>query len=88
MTRKKPVFNEELVSELAIPRDRASTFEPQMIPKGKTRFEGLDSKILAVYARGMSTRDIQEQLKEMYDVDVSPTLISQVTEEVLEEVKA
>jgi putative transposase len=75
-------------TEIAIPRDRLSTFEPQLIPKGKTRFEGLDSKILALYARGMSTRDIQGQLQEMYDVEVSPTLISQVTDAVLEEVKA
>ena len=75
-------------SEIAIPRDRSSTFEPQIIPKGKTRFEGLDGKILALYSRGMTTRDIQGQLQEMYDVEVSPTLISQVTDAVLEEVKS
>lgn len=75
-------------TEIAIPRDRSSTFEPQIIPKGKTRFEGLDGKILALYSRGMTTRDIQSQLQEMYDVEVSPTLISQVTDAVLEEVKS
>lgn len=75
-------------TEISIPRDRSSTFEPQIIPKGKTRFEGLDGKILALYSRGMTTRDIQGQLQEMYDVEVSPTLISQVTDAVLEEVKS
>jgi putative transposase len=74
-------------TEIAIPRDRGSTFEPHIIPKGKTRFEGLDSKILAFYSRGMTTRDIQGQLQEMYGVDVSPTLISQVTDAVIEEVR-
>lgn len=75
-------------TEIAIPLDRSSAFEPQIISKGKTRFEGLDSKILALYSRSMTTRDIQDQLQEMYDVEVSPTLISQVTDAVLEEVKS
>ncbi|BAU42024.1 Transposase, Mutator family [Leptolyngbya sp. O-77] len=64
---------------LSIPRDRNSTFEPILVPKGERRLSGLDDKIMAMYARGLSTRDIQAQLEELYGVEVSPTLISQVT---------
>jgi putative transposase len=74
--------------KLNIPRDRNGNFEPKLIPKNQTRFEGFDDKILSLYARGMTTRDIQSQLEELYGVDVSPTLISNVTNEVIEEVKA
>ena len=74
--------------EIAVPRDRAGSFEPQLVPKGTTRFAGFDDKILSLYARGMTTREIQGHLEEMYQVEVSPTLISNVTEAVLEEVKA
>jgi putative transposase len=74
--------------EIAVPRDRAGSFEPQLVPKGTTRFAGFDDKILSLYARGMTTREIQGHLEEMYQVEVSPTLISNVTEAVMEEVKA
>ena len=74
--------------ELAVPRDRNSTFEPQIVPKHQTRFDGFDDKILSMYARGMTTRDIQGHLQEIYGVEVSPGLISNVTDAVLEEVKA
>jgi putative transposase len=74
-------------TEIAIPRDRRGTFEPQLIQKGQTRFEGFDDKILSMYARGLSTRDIQAQLEELYGVEVSATLISNVTDAVLDEVK-
>ena len=74
--------------ELAVPRDRNSTFEPQIVPKHQTRFDGFDDKILSMYARGMTTRDIQGHLQEIYGVEVSPGLISNVTEAVVEEVKA
>lgn len=74
-------------AEIEIPRDRAGTFEPQLIQKGQTRFDGFDDKILSMYARGLSTRDIQAQLQELYGVEVSPTLISNVTDAVLDEVK-
>ncbi len=74
--------------EIAVPRDRAGSFEPQLVPKGRTRFAGFDDKILSLYARGMTTREIQGHLEEMYQVEVSPTLISNVTEAVIEEVKA
>ncbi len=69
------------------PRDRNGSFEPQILGKHQTRFEGFDDKILSMYARGMSTREIQGHLKEMYGVEVSPALISDVTEAVLQEVK-
>lgn len=74
-------------AEIEIPRDRSGTFEPQLIQKGQTRFDGFDDKILSMYARGLSTRDIQAQLQELYGVEVSPTLISNVTDAVLDEVK-
>jgi putative transposase len=73
--------------ELEIPRDRTSTFEPQILPKHQTRFTGFDDKIISMYARGMTTRDIEGHLKEIYGVEVSPALVSQVTEAVNEEVK-
>jgi putative transposase len=69
-----------------IPRDRHGTFEPQLIGKHERRFTGFDDKIIAMYARGMSVREIQAFLREMYTVEVSPDLISQITNEVLDEV--
>ena len=70
-----------------VPRDRNGTFEPQIVKKHQTRFDGFDEKILSMYARGMSTRDIQGHLEEIYGVEVSPALISNVTDAVVEEVK-
>jgi putative transposase len=87
-TSSKIVKGEFGQAEIIIPRDRAGTFEPQLIQKGQTRFDGFDEKILAMYARGLTTRDIQAQLQELYGVEVSATLISNVTDAVLEEVKA
>jgi len=72
--------------DIEVPRDRDSSFEPQLIKKQQTRFTGMDDKILFLYAQGMSTRDICTTFKEMYDVDVSPTLISRVTNAVMERV--
>jgi putative transposase len=69
------------------PRDRNSSFEPQILKKHQTRFDGFDKKILSMYARGMTTREIQGHLQEMYGVEVSPTLISDVTDAVMDEVK-
>lgn len=71
-----------------VPRDRDASFEPQIVPKGQTRFDGFDDKILSLYARGMTTREIQGHLEEIYQVEVSPALISSVTNAVIEEVKA
>ena len=64
---------------LATPRDRAGTFEPQLIAKHQRRLAGFDEKILALYAKGMTTRDIQDIVRELYDVDVSATLVSEIT---------
>lgn len=72
---------------LETPRDRNGTFEPKMISKGQTRFSGFDDKIISLYSRGLSTREIQGHLEEIYNVEVSPALISTVTEAVMEEVK-
>ena len=71
-----------------VPRDRKATFEPKIVPKGQTRFEGFDDLILSLYARGMTTREIKQHLEEIYQVEVSPTLISQVTDAVVDEVRA
>ena len=73
---------------IEIPRDRNGSFEPQIIPKHQTRWNGFDDKILSLYARGMTVREIQGHLEEMYGTEVSPTLISSVTDAVIEEVKA
>jgi putative transposase len=73
---------------LEVPRDRNGTFAPQIIPKHQTHFTGFDANILSLYARGLSTREIQQHLEEIYHVEVSPTLISNVTDAVLDEVKA
>jgi len=85
---KKTLLGESGPLEIEVPRDREGSFEPQMIRKGQRRFDGFDQKILAMYARGMTVRDIQAFLKEQYGADVSPDLISDVTDAVLEEVKA
>ena len=73
--------------EIAVPRDRAGSFEPQMIAKGQTRFDGFDDKIMSLYARGMTVREIQGHLAELYGTEVSPDLISRVTDAVLDEVR-
>lgn len=72
---------------IEVPRDRESSFEPQLIKKGERRFSGFDDKIIAMYARGMTVREIQGYLEEMYGVLVSPDLISQVTDAVMQEVR-
>jgi len=72
---------------LAIPRDRQGSFEPQLIGKHQTRWTGFDDKIISLYARGLSVREIQGHLEEMYSTEVSPSLISSVTDAVSDEVK-
>jgi putative transposase len=71
-----------------VPRDRNGSFEPQLIPKHQTRWAGFDDKIISLYARGMTVREIQSHLEEMYGTEVSPSLISSVTDAVADEVKA
>lgn len=72
---------------IEVPRDRNGTFEPKIVPPHERRFAGFDDKILSMYARGMTTREIQGHLREIYGVEVSPSLISEVTDAVMEEVK-
>ena len=74
--------------EIEVPRDRNGPFEPQLVKKRQRRLEGVDDKVLALYARGLSPRDIQGQLEELYGAKVSPTLISNVTNAVMEDVRA
>lgn len=85
---KKNVKTEDGNIDIGVPRDRNASFEPQLIKKGQTRFEGFDQKILSMYARGMTMREIQGHLIEMYGVEVSPEFISTVTDSVLEEITA
>ena len=73
---------------IEVPRDRSGTFEPQLVKKRQRRLAGFDDKVIALYARGLSTRQIQGQLEELYGVEVSPTLISNVTNTVMEDVRA
>jgi putative transposase len=87
VTRKK-LKGEFGEVELETPRDRKGEFEPQIIRKNQTRWTGFDDKILSMYARGMSTREIQGHLEEMYQVEVSPSLISEVTDAVMEDARA
>jgi len=73
--------------DIEVPRDRNSEFEPTIIGKHQTHFDGFDDKIISMYARGMSTRDIQGHLKEIYQIEVSPDFISTVTDSVMDAVK-
>ncbi len=72
--------------EIDVPRDRQSSFEPQLIAKYPRRFPGFDDKIISMYARGISTREITGHLDDLYGIGVSPDLISTVTDAVLDEV--
>ena len=72
---------------IEVPRDREGSFEPQIVPKHQTRWTGFDDKVLSLYARGMTVREIQAHLQEMYGAEVSPSLISNVTDAVVDEVK-
>lgn len=83
----KTVLTDDGALPIEVPRDRAGTFEPQIIAKGERRFTGFDDKIIAMYARGMSVREIQGYLEEIYGVQVSPDFISTVTDAVVEEVR-
>ena len=74
--------------QIEVPRDRQSQFEPQIIKKGQRRFDGFDERVISLYARGLSVREIQGHLEEIYGTEVSPDLISTVTGEVLDEVRA
>jgi len=83
----KTVETESGPVTIRVPRDRAGTFVPQVVPKHQRRLEGFDEHVLALYARGMSVREIQDHLRHLYGTDVSPELISRVTDSVLEQVR-
>lgn len=87
-TTPKTVQTETSALRLAVPRDRAGTFEPQLVPKHSRRLPGFDEKVISLYARGLTVREMQAHLTELYGVSVSPDLISTVTDAVLEEVTA
>ena len=87
-TSAKTVLTPEGPMELSIPRDRHGRFDPALIGKYRRRFPGFDDKIIALYARGMSTRDIQAHVRELYGIEVSPDLVSAVTDSVIDEVAA
>jgi putative transposase len=83
---RKTVATDTAKLEIEVPRDRRSTFEPQLIAKYQRRFPGFDEKIVSMYARGMTTREIQGHLRELYGVEMSPDLVSTITDAVMEEV--
>jgi putative transposase len=85
---KKTIKGKRGQIEIEVPRDRESSFEPQLIKKGQTRFDGFDDKVISMYARGMTCREIKAHLEEIYGVEVSPDLISTVTDAVIDEVRA
>src|SRR5262245_13610919 len=87
-TSEKTVLTDDGAVTIAVPRDREGTFEPQLIPKHERRFTGFDDKILALYARGLTVREIQAFLSEMYAVEISPDFISTVTDSVMAEIAA
>ncbi|KAB2900492.1 MAG: IS256 family transposase [Dokdonella sp.] len=84
----KTVLTDDGPLRIDVPRDRAGSFEPQLIPKHERRFAGFDDRIVSMYARGMTVREIQDHLAQMYSVEVSPEFISKVTDEVMAEVTA
>jgi putative transposase len=83
----KTGIGDDGVIAIAVPRDRQGSLEPQIVAKGQTRLDGFDDRIISLYARGLSVREIQAHLPELYGVEVSPDLISRVTDAVLEEVR-
>ena len=87
-TTPKTVLTDDGALPLAIPRDRAGTFEPVLVPKNARRLPKFDAHVLSLYARGLTTMEIREHLEEFYQVDVDPQFISAVTNEVMEEVTA
>ena len=87
-TGKKTLVTEQGEMTIEVPRDRNGTFEPKLVKKHQTRFTGFDDKILSMYARGMSARDIQAHLSEIYGTQLAPSLISEVTDSVVDEISS
>lgn len=86
-TSSKALLTDDGEIEIEVPRDRAGTFEPVIVAKGQTRFDGFDEKIISLYGRGMTVREIQGHLAELYGTEVSPDLISKVTDAILDKVR-
>ena len=86
-TSSKALLTDDGEIEIEVPRDRAGTFEPVIVAKGQTRFDGFDEKIISLYGRGLTVREIQGHLAELYGTEVSPDLISKVTDAILDEVR-
>lgn len=86
-TSSKTLLTDDGEIAIEVPRDRAGTFEPAIVAKGQTRFDGFDEKIISLYGRGMTVREIQGHLAELYGTEVSPDLISKVTDAILDEVR-
>ncbi|KIE05455.1 hypothetical protein NF27_DQ00020 [Candidatus Jidaibacter acanthamoeba] len=84
----KKLITEQGEIEIEVARDRESSFDPQIVSKRQSRINGIDDKIIALYARGLSTKDIQGQLQELYGIEISPSLISNITSSVMENVRA
>ncbi len=84
---RKTVKTEKGPITIDVPRDRDGSFEPQLVQKGQRRSGILDQQVIALYSKGMTTREITATIKEMYDVDISPTLVSHITESVIEDVR-
>lgn len=87
-TSAKTVIADAGPLEIEVPRDRAGTFEPQLVKKRQRRLSGFDEKVISLYARGLTTREIQEHLRELYGTEVSPTLISAVTDAVIDDLRS
>src|ERR1700730_6046292 len=86
-SRRKKLKGTQGEIEIAIPRDRQTSFEPQLVQKHQTRLEGFEDNIPTSYARGKSSKEIQAQVQDLYGVEVSPTFISNITEAVMDEVR-
>jgi putative transposase len=86
-TSPKTLLTDVGAVDVNVPRDRAGTFDPKIVPKGQTRLAGFNDRIISLYARGLTVREVQAHLREIYDVDVSPDLISTVTDAVLDELR-
>ena len=84
---KKTVKTEKGTITIDVPRDREGSFEPQLVQKGQRRSGVLDQQVIALYSKGMTTREITSTIKEMYDVDISPALVSHITESVIEDIR-
>ena len=80
----KKIKTEQGELPIQVPRDRQGSFEPQLIKKHQNRFDGLDDKLIALYAKGMSVADIQEQIRELYNIEIATSLVSTITDSVLE----